>query len=143
MIGLFTSLVGSLSYGILLALIHFDQTESFGYHCNAHFEHLPQKEPIINIYAEKPVGHIAISGNDENRQVAIYTPIKNTKQIIDVTPEQKLVKIEYKRSLKKPKEVKFIEFKETDPFLSTCDDLQEPDVSQKHCIRDAMPEAFD
>ena len=46
---------------------------------------------------------------------------------------KKIVKKSYKLSGKKAKEVKFSEFKRTDPLLSQFKDLLEPDIPQKSC----------
>lgn len=54
----------NIPLAILMVIVYFDQTQYCGYNCDAHFQHVSEKE-AINIYAEKPAGHLAISGNDE------------------------------------------------------------------------------
>lgn len=132
----------NLPFAILMVMIYFDQTQYCGYNCDLHFQHISEKEPI-NIYSNEPAGHLAISGNDEARQVAIYNPTKAADKIIDVTPERKTVEKEYQRSRKKAKEVKFSEFRKTDPVLSQFQDLPEPEVPQKVCKLNDVHEIFD
>lgn len=124
-------------------MVFFDQTQYCGYNCGAHFQHVSEKEPIITIYAEEPAGHLAISGNDEARQVEIYNPTKADDKIIDVTPERRVIKKEYQRSRATAKEVKFSEFRKTDPVLSQFQDLPEPEVPQKVCKLNDVHEVFD
>ena len=132
----------NLPFAILMVMVYFDQTQYCGYNCDAHFQHVSEKE-AINIYAEEPAGHLAISGNDEARQVAIYNPTKAADKIIDVTAERRTVEKEYQRSRKKAKEVKFSEFRKTDPVLSQFQDLPEPEVPQKVCKLNDVHEVFD
>jgi len=72
-IGLVTSLFLSLSYGVLLVMIYFDMTENCGYKCSDYFEQLPKEGPV-EIYGEELTGHLVIAGNDDARQIKIYTP---------------------------------------------------------------------
>lgn len=132
----------NLPFAILLVMVYFDQTQYCGYNCDAHFQHVSEKE-AINIYAEEPAGHLAISGNDEARQVSIYNPTRANDKIIDVTAERKTVQKQYQRSRKKTKEVKFSEFRKTDPVLSQFQDLPEPEVPQKICKLNNVHEVFD
>ena len=131
-IGVVSALVSSFLYGILLVLITFDITENCGYKCHDYFDHLPQDQPV-RIYAEKLTGHLAMAGNDDARQIEIYTPAKASDEVIRSSKGETKVTKTYVKSRKKAKEVKFSDFKEKDPVLSTFKNLEEPSVPQKHC----------
>ena len=132
----------NLPFAILMVLVYFDQTQYCGYNCDAHFQHVSEND-AINIYAEKPAGHLAISGNDEARQVAIYNPTKTVVKPSGVSGERRIVEKEYQRSRKKAKEIKFSDFKKTDPVLSKFQDLPEPEVQQKVCKANEIHQVFD
>lgn len=131
-IGFVGAVVSTLPYAILMLLLYFDATENCGYKCSDYFEHIPKEEPV-QIYGEKSTGHLAIAGNDDARQIEIYTPSKASDEgITSNTGEIKTIK-SYTKVRKKAKEVKFSDFKQNDPVLSTFKDLEEPEVPQKLC----------
>jgi hypothetical protein len=121
-----------LPYAILMALIYFTETQNCGYNCDHYFQNLPKEMPVT-IYAEKSTGHLIISENDDAHQVEIYIPSKTPDEVIHSSSEQKIVKTTYKLSRQKAREVKFSEFKKTDPVLAQFKDLPEPEVRQKSC----------
>ena len=131
-IGFVGAVVSTLPYAILMLLLYFDTTENCGYKCSDYFEHIPKEGPV-KIYGEKSTGHLAIAGNDGARQIEIYTPSKASDEVITSnTGEIKTIK-SYTKVRKKAKEVKFSDFKQNDPVLSTFKDLEEPEVPQKLC----------
>jgi len=139
-IGFVGAIFSLLPYAILMAILYFDATQNCGYKCQDYFEHLPKEGPV-RIYAEESTGHLAIAGNDDARQIEIYTPSKPSKasdsEVISKTGEIKRT-TSHTRSRTKAKQVKFSDFKKTDPVLSAFKDLEEPDVPQKLCsINDA------
>jgi len=141
-IGLVGALVSALPYGILLLLLAFNATENFGYKCSDYFEQLPKVEPA-KIYAEESTGHLVIAGNDDARQVEIYTPAKVADEVtISGNGELKTTKT-YTKVRKKAKEVKFSDFKQADPVLSSFKDLEEPDVPKKNCPINDIPSGID
>lgn len=111
-------------------LLFFDVTESCGYKCSEYFEQLPKEVPI-NIYGEESTGHLLIGGNDDARQVEIYSPSKAADEItVSSNGELKTTKT-YKKVRKKLKQIKISYFKQTDPVLSSFKDLKEPEVPKK------------
>lgn len=134
-IGFVGGIVSSFAYAILMMILYFNLTENCAYKCQDHFEHLPKEGPV-RIYGEKSTGHLTIAGNDDARQIEIYIPSKSSKasdsEIISNSQKIKKTTI-YTRSRKKAKQVKFSDFRKTDPVLSTFKDLEEPDVPQKIC----------
>jgi hypothetical protein len=132
MIGFLGALVSTLPYAILLVLIFFESTENCGYKCDHYFDNIPQDQPV-RIYDEKPTGHLAIAGNDDARQIEIYTPSKASDEVISSSTGKTKVTKSYNKSTKKAKEVKFSDFKKKDPVLSSFKDLEEPSVPQKLC----------
>ena len=109
--------VSLFPYAVLLAMIFFAETENFGYNCNDHFQKLSPNEPI-EIYAERQEGNLFIAGKDDAHKVAIYIPSQSTKEISKSNNKEKVVKTIYRRARKKAKQVKFSEFRKTDPILS-------------------------
>lgn len=87
----------------------------------------------VKIYVEQPAGQLVIADNNDAHQVEIYTPAKLLDEITHTNTGQKVVKKSYKLSRKKAQEIKFSEFKKTDPVLSQFKDLLEPDIPQKSC----------
>lgn len=132
--GLVGAVFSTLTYAIFMVLLYFDLTQNCGYKCEDYFEHLPQyQDQPVRIYTEKLTGNLAIVGNDDARQIQIYTPLKASDEIIiSSTGEAKVTK-NYKKSRKKAKQVKFSDFKKKDPVLSTFKDLEEPFVPQNLC----------
>lgn len=124
-----------------MLLLYFDATKNFRYKCSDYFEHIPKEGPV-QIYGEKSTGHLAIAGNDDARQIELYTPSKASNEVItNNTGEIKTIK-SYTKVRKKAKEVKLSDFKQNDPVLSTFKDLEELEVLQKLCrindIHDVM-----
>ena len=143
MIGFLGALISTLPYAILIFLLYFDATENCGYKCSDHFEHIPKEGPV-QIYAEKSTGHLVIAGNDDARQIEIYNPSKASDEIIiSNTEEIKTIKKSYTKVRKKAKEVKFSDFKQNDPVLSTFKDLEEPEVPQKLCLMNDIHDIID
>lgn len=132
MIGFVSALVGTVPYAILMLLLSFSTTKNCGYKCSDYFEQLPKERPA-EIYGEEPTGHLFIAGNDDARQIKIYTPAKAADEVtVSSNGELKTTRT-YTKVRKKAKEVKFSDFKKTDPVLSSFKDLEEPDVPQKMC----------
>jgi hypothetical protein len=131
-IGFVGALVATLPYCILMLLLYFNATENCGYKCSDYFEQLPKEGPA-KIYGEESTGHLFIGGNDDARQIEIYIPSKAADEVtVSSNGELKTTKT-YSKVRKKAKEVKFSDFKQTDPVLSSFQDLQEPEVPQKIC----------
>lgn len=140
-IGLGGALVGTLSYAILLMLLFFNATENCSYRCSDYFEQLPREGPT-QIYGEESIGHLVIAGNDDARQVEIYIPSKGADEVaVRSTGELKITKT-YREVRKKAKQVKFSDFKQTDPVLSSFKDLKEPTVPQKSCPIHDVPDVM-
>lgn len=131
-IGFVGALFATLPYCIVILLLYFDATENCGYKCSDYFEQLPKEGPT-RIYGEASTGNLVIGGNDDARQLEIYIPSKPADEVI-VTNDGGLKTIKsYSKVRKKAKQVKFSDFKQTDPVLSSFKDLQEPEVPQKIC----------
>ena len=129
-IGFVTGLMTSISYGILLMLLYFDNTANSVYRCDDYFEHLPKDQPV-KVFAEKPTGQLVIAGNDDARSVEIYVPSKTSDKVTTSSDEK--VTRTYEKSRKKAKVVKFSDFRKTDEVLSAFNDLEEPSVPQNGC----------
>ena len=134
MVGFIGGLMSMLPYAILIILLFFDVTKDCGYPCSNYFEKLSQEGPVI-IYGETTTGQLTIAGNEDARQVEIYTPTPSTEcestSISDGNSRE--VKRSYTKSRRKAREVKFSDFKKTDPVLSAFKDLEEPNVPQAYC----------
>lgn len=133
-IGVVGALVSIFPVAIFLTVFYFYEIENCGYNYEAHFQKLPQNQPI-EIYTEHQNGNLIISGNDDARQVEIYTPSNSENIFIEskkVTGE-KIVRKSYKPTSKKAKEVLFSEFQKTDPVLSQFKNLDEPHIPKKSC----------
>ena len=120
-----------LPYAILMAIMYFNETKNCGYNCDAYFQHLPKDEPLT-IYGKASSGNIAITNNDESRQVEIYVK-QNEKQVVISKSGERRIEQKYQKSRKKAKQIKFSDFKKRDPVLSKFNDLGEPDIPQKSC----------
>ena len=127
-IGFLGALAATLPYSILMLLLYFTATENCGYKCSDYFEQLPKEGPA-KIYGEESTGHLFIGGND----VEIYIPSKAADEVIVSSNRELKTTKTYSKVRKKAKEVKFSDFKRTDPVLSSFQDLQEPEVPQKIC----------
>jgi hypothetical protein len=126
------ALVATLPYGILMVLLYFNATENCGYKCSDYFEQLPKEGPA-KIYGEESTGRLFIGGKDDARQIEIYIPSKTADELaVSSDGELKMTKT-YSKVRKKAKEVKFSDFKQTDPVLSSFKDLKEPEVPEKNC----------
>ena len=134
MVGLIGSIMSMLPYAILITLLLFDSTKECGYPCKDYFEQLPQEGPV-RIYGETATGQLAIAGNDDARQVEVYTPTPSTecKSTSISDSNSRKVTRSYTKSPKKARQVNFLDFKKTDPVLSAFKDLEEPDVPQGYC----------
>jgi len=131
-IGFVGAFFATIPYCILLLLVYFNATENCGYNCSEYFQQLPNEGPV-KIYGEEGSGHLVIGGNDDARQIEIYVPAKTREEVtVSGNGELKTTKT-YSKVRKKAKEVKFSDFKKTDPVLSSFKDLQEPEVPQKTC----------
>lgn len=131
-IGVVGAVFATIPYCILMVLFYFNVTETCGYKCSDYFEQLSKEGPV-KIYGEESTGHLFIRGNDDARQIEIYTPSKTAKEVsVSSNGELKTTKT-YSKVRTKAKEVRFSDFKQIDPVLSSFQDLQEPDVPQKVC----------
>ena len=144
--GFFGSITSAVSvifpHAILILLLSFDLTANCGYKCNDYFEHLPKEGPV-RIYAETSDGNIAIVGNDDSQQMQIYTPSRFSDEVIIGSTSEHKIKKSYTPSRKKAKQIKFSEFKESDSVLSQFKNLEEPDIPQKRCSLNDVPEIID
>lgn len=102
-IGFVGALLAVFPYALLMMVIFFDSTTYCGYPCQDYFEHLPKEGPV-SIYGEKSTGHLVIAGNDDARQIEIYTPSKASNEIITSSDGKKTRS--YTKSQRKAKEVK-------------------------------------
>lgn len=128
-----------LPFSILMAISMYTQTEFCGYKCDAHFQKLPQNEPI-EIYEERQNGHLVIAGNDDARKVEIYVSSPSAKKIVKSNKKtcEKVITQRYRPARKKAKQVNFSDFRKTDPVLSEFKNLEEPYIPKKSCaITDA------
>lgn len=137
------ALFSTLPYTALMMIIYFDTTENCGYNCSDYFEQLPKEGPV-NIYEEKSTGHIFINTNDDARQIAVSIPSKASNEVaVRSDGSLKTTKQSYNKVRLKAKQVRFSDFKKTDPVLSSFSDLEEPDVPQKSCpISDDIHDAI-
>ena len=131
-IGFVGALVEVFPYAVLLLLLSFSATENCGYRCSDYFEQLP-KEGHAKIYGEESTGHLFIAENDNARQIEIYIPSKSADEVIVSSNGELKTTKTYTKVRKKAKEVKFSDFRKTDPVLSSFKDLKEPEVPQKIC----------
>ena len=123
LMGLLGAAATLLPYAVLLTLLVFIEPENCGYNCDDYFHKFSTKDPV-EVCVERPNGNLVITGNDDARQVEVYIPSESRKEIIEINPEnikEKTVKKTYRRTRKKAKEVKFSEFRKTDPILSQFD----------------------
>lgn len=142
-IGITASLTLSISYGLLLMFIYYDNTENCAYSCSKYFEQLSPEGPI-HIYDKKSTGHVVIGSNDDARQIAIYTPSTDaTEVVISSNGSLKTTKQSYKQVRTKAKQVNFSDFRKTDPVLSSFSDLDEPQIPQKNCQINEIHEIID
>ena len=136
--GIFAAASTLVPYAVLVTLFIFIETENCGYNCDDYFQKLPTNDPV-EVCVERPNGNLVltgITGNDDARQVEVYIPSESVKEIPEINPEnikEKIVKKIYRRTRKKAKEVKFSEFRKTDPILSQFENLEEPIVPQRSC----------
>jgi hypothetical protein len=132
-IGFVGALTATFPYCILMLLLYFNATENCGDRCSDYFEQLPQEGPS-QTYGEESTGHLFIGKNDDAQQIEIYIPSKVANEVtVSRNGELKTTKT-YSKVRKKAKEVKFSDFKKTDPILSSFNkDLKEPEIRQKIC----------
>lgn len=131
-IGFVGALLSTLPYGILMMVLYFDSTENCGYKCSDYFEKLP-KEGHVEIYKKESTGHVFIAGNDDAKQIEIYTPSKSADEVTVRSNGVVERTTTYTKVRKKAKQVNFSDFKNTDPVLSSFKDLEEPKIPQKNC----------
>jgi hypothetical protein len=142
LIGAVGAAVAPMSYSVLVLLLYFDATENCGYKCSDYFEQLPKEGPA-KIYGEKSTGHIVIRGKEDAQQLEIYIPSQAAGEVrVGSNGEVKKTRT-YTKVRKKAKQVKFADFKQTDPILSSFTDLEEPDVPQKICPLNEVHEIID
>ena len=87
----------------------------------------------LNFYEESESNHLFVT--DENKQVAIYTPASKEVEVTLNGNAEPVVKKTYKKIPKKAKQVKFSDFRKTDPELSKFNkqELVEPSIPQNKC----------
>ena len=131
-IGFVGALFSALPYAVLMMVFYFNATENCGYKCSDYFEQLPKEGPV-EICGEESTGHLVIAGNDDARQIEIYTPLKAADEVtINSNGKLKATKT-YTKARKRAKQVNFSDFRQTDPVLSSFKDLEEPAIPQKIC----------
>ena len=117
--------LGSYSVFIIL-LSFFTSTEVID--CEKYVQELPavSNQPF-EICAEKQSGNLIIS---DNTNIELYIPQESETIIIDRKTNQKAIQRIYKKAKKQAKQVKFSDFRKTDPVLSKFKDrdLEEPVV---------------
>ena len=88
------------------------------------------------MYKKESTGHVFIAGNDDAKQIEIYTPSKSVDEV--TVRSNGIVKkaTSYTKARKKVRQVNFSDFKNTDPVLSSFKDLEEPKIPQKNCPSD-------
>jgi len=132
LIRFFGDLLATLPYAILAAIVFFDSTQNCGHRCFQYFKQLPVEEPI-QVHGQGSTGHIVIVENDDARKIKFYTLSKvQDKIIISGNTGLKSTKT-YTKIRTKAKQVRFSDFKKTDPVLSSFEKLEEPKVPQKYC----------
>ena len=131
-IGFASALFVPVLYAILMLAIFFKTTENCGYKCSKSFERLPKEGPT-QIYGEESTGHIFIAGNVDAQQIEIYIPSKAAGKVVVSNNGQLKTTKTYTKSRRKAKEVRFSDFKQTDPVLSSFKELKEPEIPQKIC----------
>lgn len=131
-IGFVGALFSLFPYAVLIMILYFNTTENCGYKCSDYFERLP-KEGQVEMYKKESTGHVFIAGNDDAKQIEIYTPSKSADEV--TVRSNGIVKrtTTYTKVRKKARQVNFSDFKNTDPVLSSFKDLEEPEVPQKIC----------
>ena len=131
-IGFVGALFSIFPYAVLMMVIYFTSTENCGYKCSDYFETLP-KEGHVEIYKKESAGHVFIAGNDDAKQLEIYTPSKSADEVTVRSNGIVQRTTTYTKVRKKTRQVKFSDFKNTDPVLSSFKDLKEPEIPQKNC----------
>ena len=126
------ALWATFPYAVLIMVISFLETENCGYTCNRHFEPVPKGEPAI-VRVERASGNLLIGDNSENQKIELYVPKQESPEVISPRPGEQRVTRNYERSRTQAKQVKFSEFRKTDPELSKFKDLEEPYVPQSTC----------
>ena len=128
------ALFSVLPYAILMGYIYLDSTEHCGYRCSDYFEQLPKEGPV-QVFGKEPTGHLVIGGNDDARQVEIYNPSPTEgDELVPIGNGKIRTTRTYKKTRQKAKQVKFSEFKETDPILSQFKNIEEPEIPQQTCM---------
>lgn len=131
-IGVCASFFGSIQFIVFILAVSYNLTEDCGYKCSNYFEQLPKDEPI-KILADQSTGHLLIKENDDVGQPEIYLP-STAKNEVTVSSDGGLATTtNYRKTSKKAKQVKFSDFRKTDPVLSSFKNLKEPEVPKKIC----------
>ena len=117
-------------YAVLMMVIYFNITENCGYKYSNYFETLP-KQGNVEMYKKESTGHVFIAGNDDAKQIEIYTPSKSVDEVTFRSNGIVKKTTTYTKVRKKVKQVNFSDFKNTDPVLSSFKDLEEPKIPQK------------
>ncbi len=138
LVNAFFRLYSAVPYGILIMVLFFGLTENCGFPCHDYFKELPVNEPI-QIFAKKSTGNLIIVGNDHAQQVEIYVPSKAADEVAVCKNGEIKKTTSYVKVRKKAKQVKFSDFKRTDPVLSRFKDIEEPDILQKRCLLNEAP----
>ena len=131
-IGFVGALFSIFPYAVLMMVIYFNTTENCGYKCSDYFETLP-KEGHVEVYNKESTGHVFIAGNDDAKQIEIYTPSKSADEVTVRSNGIVERTTTYTKVRKKAKQVNFSDFKNTDSVLSSFKDLEEPEIPQKNC----------
>ena len=131
-IGFVGALFSIFPYAVLMMVLYFNTTENCGYKCPDYFETLPKEGPV-EIYKKESTGHVFIVGNDDAKQIEIYTPSKSADEVTVRSNGVVEKTTTYTKVRKKAKQVNFSDFKNTDPVLSSFKDLEEPKIPQKNC----------
>lgn len=130
-------------YQALMIIISYQSTQTCGYKCENYFKYLPQESPV-SIFENESTGNIVIAGNDKAPQVEIYIPTETFEgRVTSPKIGHRIIRQTYKKSPRKTKEVKFSEFRKTDPVLSQFRDLEEPVIPNQPCIDPIFHELFD
>ena len=131
----------SLPYAVLTIVLMLTATHNC-YPCEKYFDKLPKSaDPITRVYAEREVGNLIISSNDEGRQIQLFVPShsETKSEVVSLTEVKKTKTTTYQKSRVRPKAVKFDKIRKIDNQLRSFSQLEEPVVPQKPCgIREAI-----
>lgn len=152
-VGILSSAFSSVSFGMVVLIFLYANTENCWHNCDNYFEQLSRAEDgEIRIFSERnrENGQLVIAGNDDQHKVAIYIPsekqtytdfskVTNTesksKGISKSSSKNKTVTRKYNRSRKKAHMVRFTDFQKHDPVLATFEGEDEPYVPEQKCLK--------